>query len=67
MWSWLLGSVSTITTEVIQMVDGSLEIRREEGEEEEAWQTRRTQLRKAVEKRATVLVHAIFQVRRRTC
>jgi hypothetical protein len=55
--------VSTITTEVIQMVDGSLEIRREEAEDEEAWQARRAQLRKAVEKRATVLVHAIFQVR----
>jgi hypothetical protein len=63
LWSWLLGSVSTIVAEAIQFLDGSLDIAREAGESDGAWQARREALRSSVEKRAVVLVHAVFQVR----
>jgi hypothetical protein len=66
LWSWLLGSVSTITAEAVQMLNGSLDITRGEGESDDDWEARRKQLRQTVEKRAIVLIHAIFQVRLRS-
>jgi hypothetical protein len=62
LWSWLLGSVSTITQETTFLLDGSADIKREDGESDESWQQRKENLKAAIQRRVIVLVHAIFQV-----
>lgn len=63
LWSWLLGSVSSIVQESIQMLDGSLDIQRAVTESDDEWQQRKQALSLAIEKRAIVLIHAVIQVR----
>ena len=63
LWSWLLGSVTTIAAEATVLLDGSSDITREADEGDEAWQARRAAFRDTLQKRVIVLAHAITQVR----
>lgn len=63
LWSWLLGSITTIATETTVLLDGSSDIMRQVDESDEAWQARRAAFRSALQKRIIVLVHAITQAR----
>lgn len=66
LYSWFFGSLCTIATEATQLLDRGGPLVREDEESEDAWHGRLAQRRKVVERQATVLVHAIFQVRSRS-
>eukprot|EP00892_Ulva_mutabilis_P006652 jgi/Ulvmu1/4359/UM002_0084.1 len=61
LWGWLLGSIATITLESVTLSDGSMAVKRMQGEDEQSWQQRRAELSAATHKRALTLVHAIIQ------
>ena len=64
LWSWLLGSISTITLEGCSLSDGSeMSVTRQDDEDEEAWSQRRAGLLAKMQKKVLVLAHAILQVR----
>eukprot|EP01025_Chloroclados_australasicus_P051347 TRINITY_DN5974_c0_g1_i2.p2 TRINITY_DN5974_c0_g1~~TRINITY_DN5974_c0_g1_i2.p2 ORF type:complete len:239 (-),score=24.56 TRINITY_DN5974_c0_g1_i2:395-1111(-) len=60
LWGWFLGSICTMITESGGLMDGSLDIKRTD-EEDDEWEVKRAEMAKTVRRKVIVLVHAIIQ------